>query len=975
MKNFKFVVFSLFLLSIFVLPAVVKADCNPGDAPSITVISPNGGEVYNAGDEINVTWTSCNIVGNILEINLDDSQGWGGGEGLTFNKQISNNGTYTATLPTSSEITAADASFGKYFTIEIAGEDYNGNIIKDSSDNTFTIKLSNDTRINSVTYIVSTLGGGAETITNVPFGTSKATFLSHIVRAYGSTWDNSNINDPVESGDTLTGTAQDGVTQITYTITVNDPTPSITVTSPNGGETFTVGDVMNITWDSSEDEQNVDISFQYHEGADEVSIEYPIVNNIHNTGAYSFTIPSIIQTSCESGLCPIPFGNFYKVAVFDDLSPRNFDDSNNYFTINDLTVNPSATTPIYVGLRPGSINSVGGMRNVVMPGKDGTDASGEVNNWIANTADTIKFVVEDSGSAISTITINDSPYTSGDDYQIINTDPITIVVTTTESDKLDTVRTFKVNVKEYISPSITVTYPNGGETFTAGDQVTVKWTSVGILEDATVSVFLENTNDDVTHSTSLREGGTLNDGEETFSLGSFIGSESSQEDWPVGKHYKIKINSYPIKDSSDSTFTINASTPVPTPSIELLPSFESPASVDAGNKNVDLAKFHFQYDGSDMIRIDNVTLGIHYNDDNNYVNNHVFEKIYLKAGETMRSFELTNQKETLSMPISFFANPGLLYNHEFIIAGDIFYPAKDSLLSVGIIGFTYTNMTTGQQFSTPLMDEVLAQSSYIKIKALAQELIPSITVISPNSGFEAVESGQKVEIRWDSNVSINALVDVWVSDGIHKGEVVRTNNNGPLGLIYTLDSSLAPGSNYKAYVSLVAENPVEDSSDNPFTIKAPVVITKPSGGGGSGGSYLDFCPNIPGVQKKSELVNYVLLNGKCLTKEEYKIAITPVVTNIIPKKEPVKVITVKPQNKLAVVKSKNNKTKIAKIPTTKKVAKTNLPVKKVVAQKITIPTNTLTASAINALNTTSITTTNTKNTTSFWKKIKNIFHK
>lgn len=103
---------------------------------------------------------------------------------------------------------------------------------------------------------------------------------------------------------------------------------------------------------------------------------------------------------------------------------------------------------------------------------------------------------------------------------------------------------------------------------------------------------------------------------------------------------------------------------------------------------------------------------------------------------------------------------------------------------------------------------------------------PSITITSPNSGFEAIESGQKVEIRWNSTISGNALVDVYVSDGIHKGAVVRTVNNGALGLIYTLSSDLVPGSNYKAYVSLVAESlVVTDSSDNSFTIKSIPVIS------------------------------------------------------------------------------------------------------------------------------------------------------
>ena len=101
----------------------------------------------------------------------------------------------------------------------------------------------------------------------------------------------------------------------------------------------------------------------------------------------------------------------------------------------------------------------------------------------------------------------------------------------------------------------------------------------------------------------------------------------------------------------------------------------------------------------------------------------------------------------------------------------------------------------------------------------------SITVTSPNSGFESIEQGGKVEIRWTSTVSIGAMVDVYVSDGVRKGNVLRTSNTG--NVIYTLGDNLIPGSNYKAYVSLVSENPAIDSSDRPFTIKARSSIYPP----------------------------------------------------------------------------------------------------------------------------------------------------
>ena len=35
--------------------------CDPSTPPSITVVSPNGGEVYSAGQQITIEWESCNV--------------------------------------------------------------------------------------------------------------------------------------------------------------------------------------------------------------------------------------------------------------------------------------------------------------------------------------------------------------------------------------------------------------------------------------------------------------------------------------------------------------------------------------------------------------------------------------------------------------------------------------------------------------------------------------------------------------------------------------------------------------------------------------------------------------------------------------------------------------------------------------------------------------------------------------------------
>lgn len=85
---------------------------------------------------------------------------------------------------------------------------------------------SNIATITSGTYIVSAGGTANETITGVPFGTDKATFLPALTKGQvDQTWNDTSINDPVVSNDTLVVTAQDGTTVVTYTVTVNDPPP------------------------------------------------------------------------------------------------------------------------------------------------------------------------------------------------------------------------------------------------------------------------------------------------------------------------------------------------------------------------------------------------------------------------------------------------------------------------------------------------------------------------------------------------------------------------------------------------------------------------------------------------------------------------------------------------------------------------------------------------------------------------------
>ena len=104
---------------------------------------------------------------------------------------------------------------------------------------TVTVEPSHVATVTSGTYTVSAGGTASETITNVSFGTAKATFLAALTKGQvNQTWVDTAIADPVVSTNTLVVTAQDGTTVVTYTVTVNAELLAIGDTGPAGGLIF-----------------------------------------------------------------------------------------------------------------------------------------------------------------------------------------------------------------------------------------------------------------------------------------------------------------------------------------------------------------------------------------------------------------------------------------------------------------------------------------------------------------------------------------------------------------------------------------------------------------------------------------------------------------------------------------------------------------------------------------------------------------
>ncbi|MEW5846700.1 MAG: DUF5018 domain-containing protein [Bacteroidota bacterium] len=186
---------------------------------------------------------------------------------------------------------------------------------------TLNTAASNDATVSSTVYTVDNV---AETITNVPWNETLATFKSNITPAAGATFevyesDGTTVATDLQSGYKLTCTAEDGTTTKTYTITLN---AHITVTSPNGGETFFAGDQVTITWTSANmDSETLKYEAYVREGLTANWSWLELASAIPNTGSLDFTIPADAK-----------YGTQYKIRLTGNTSGAT-DESDATFTI------------------------------------------------------------------------------------------------------------------------------------------------------------------------------------------------------------------------------------------------------------------------------------------------------------------------------------------------------------------------------------------------------------------------------------------------------------------------------------------------------------------------------------------------------------------------------------------------------------------------------------------------------------------
>ena len=419
--------------------------------PTITVNAPNGGEDLAVGTTYDVVWSSVGYDYGAIRDSLTIQYSSDGGSNWTdFATGEQNDSLYEWTIPDD----VSDTCLVKIF-------DSTRTATSDTSDATFRIVLP---------YVNITTPNGGE---QWPIGEGKEVTWTSV----GAVSDNlkfeySKDNFVSDINLMATGEADDG----TYTWTVpddnsslvkvritdNDRTeitdksdsafaivnPIVSLTAPNGGELWSVGDTESITWENTGSVGN-DLKLEYSKDNFNSDIN-TIIASTTNDNSHPWEIPDDLSATV-------------RVRITDNTRPAVKDTSDANFTILPAPV-------ITIGLPElNDVWRVGTEQDITW-----SDNGGLISNNL-----TLEYST-DSGSSwadIATEEANDGTYT----WTIPDAVSDTCLVRITDATRPTTVATspnFKIS-----DPKITITSPALNDVWAVGDRAPVTWTNEGTVSD------------------------------------------------------------------------------------------------------------------------------------------------------------------------------------------------------------------------------------------------------------------------------------------------------------------------------------------------------------------------------------------------------------------------------------------------------------------------------------------------------------
>ncbi|MFH1181240.1 MAG: Ser-Thr-rich GPI-anchored membrane family protein, partial [bacterium] len=525
--------------------------------PSITVLSPNGGEAYKTGDTVNIKWNSINIDAGKVKIELSykhNDPTYPGGQYIEdwIIGETANAGSYLWKIPEY----YANGIVASSFAIKISAAG-----ASDYSNGKFTITLgaiktdivvtkpaSEDGYYKGDTMPISWVSSGTDQYSISLLRKKDPSFLRFSINTFGPSpnisWkiptDIPNADDyyiRVSEGLYRSKTGYSGV----FSIKANAQ-PSITVLSPNGGEQWVVGKTYNIKWSANGFASNALVNVNlvdYYKNATYEIGTYPAgtfgVYSGSEQTSISWTVPSSIFD--YGGTIS---GNYFKISVSENAKAGVSDESNSYFSI--------AQTISYPGFfmtTDKSNYSTGDAINLKINRADNNTFPYYVDLYVVRQSDDSKKLFYQnlnvtSPTTTQITTINSSIFTASGNY--------TLLVCAGGEVCGAGANTNSTAVYYFASaqPFVTVMSPNGGEKWEKGKTYTISWQSVGLEK---VGIYLMD----------YKAGPTA------IPIIPSIAVSISKYSWTVPENinlgdssYKIDIGYNAIRDESDNYFSITA---------------------------------------------------------------------------------------------------------------------------------------------------------------------------------------------------------------------------------------------------------------------------------------------------------------------------------------------------------------------------------------------------------------------------------
>ncbi len=478
-------------------------------AVDLAVTSPNGGENWISGESHNITWCSNGTIANVdIDYSTDSGGNW-----ISVASQIANNNTFSWTVPDTPSANclvrisnAADASLSDQSNSAFTISPYIPPSITVTSPNggeDWMVWNSHE-----ITWITAGAVGNVSIDYSIDNGGSWTSIASNITNSGSYTWgipDTASTNCLVRVSDAVNPSVSD-VSNATFTISV---VKTITVTSPNGGESWAAGSIHNITWNYTGSIASVNIDYSIDYGSNWSSVVAALANN----GSYSWVTPTISSTDCL-------------VRVSNAADSDDYDISDSSFSI---TVTPTIT--------------------VISPngGEQWQRGTTQTIMWASSNVDYVKIQLLKGTSVNLTITSS----TPADNGSYSWTIPASQAAATNYKIRITSTASSSVTDSSdaafsIFAPSITVTAPASGASWQRGLPHTITWTTVGTM-DANVKIqLIKGTTVNSTLTTS-----TPNDGSYDWTI---------PANQTTGTNYKIRIITVDgLVTGNSGTFSITSS--------------------------------------------------------------------------------------------------------------------------------------------------------------------------------------------------------------------------------------------------------------------------------------------------------------------------------------------------------------------------------------------------------------------------------